>query len=70
MAWYEINHSCGHTDRVQLYGKQSSRDWAIQQGENRKCAECWQVLLKKGRSTPRADELAGAHLQLGAEKEP
>ena len=31
---------------------------------------CWQVLLKKGRSTPRADELAGAHLQLGAEKEP
>ena len=40
MAWYTINYTCGHTERVQLYGKHADRDRIIAAKERRACPEC------------------------------
>lgn len=41
MAWYEVKYACGHTGRVQLYGKTDSREWRLRQMEKEDCPECW-----------------------------
>jgi hypothetical protein len=42
MSWYDIEYSCGHSGRQQIYGKTSQRqrtaDWI---GENHVCPECY-----------------------------
>lgn len=40
MAWYTINHCCGHTSEVQLYGPGKNREWRISQMEQELCPEC------------------------------
>jgi hypothetical protein len=50
MAWYTINYKCGHTDRKQLYGKESGRksyiEWAE---ENADCPECYEKIKEAKR---------------------
>lgn len=40
MAKYEITHSCGHTETVQLYGPTKDREYRIARMEKQPCAEC------------------------------
>lgn len=40
MAKYEINHTCGHTETVQLFGKCSERERKIEWMERQECPEC------------------------------
>lgn len=40
MAKYEINHTCGHTSTVQLFGKCSERERKIEWMERQECPEC------------------------------
>ena len=40
MAHYNINCSCGHTDRIQLFGKTSEREYRIKQLETEPCTKC------------------------------
>lgn len=41
MAWYTINHTCGHNREVQLYGKNIERENKIKWMESKECPKCW-----------------------------
>lgn len=43
MAWYEVTHSCGHTERHQLIGPHKSREWRISCLEGELCQECFEA---------------------------
>jgi hypothetical protein len=43
MAWEQVEWACGHTGAMQLYGKQSQRDWRIAQEAGKKCFVCWLI---------------------------
>lgn len=49
MAKYQITHSCGHQSELQLYGKNDSREWAIERAERGLCTECWKLQKEKER---------------------
>lgn len=38
--WYTIKHICGHTEEVQLFGKNADRESKIKWLESQPCAEC------------------------------
>lgn len=40
MAHYNITCSCGHEDRIQLFGKTSEREYRIKQLETEHCTKC------------------------------
>lgn len=40
MAKYEINHTCGHTETVQLYGNHTERERKIEWLESQECPAC------------------------------
>lgn len=40
MAHYNVTCSCGHTDRVDLYGKTSEREYRISQLKTEPCTAC------------------------------
>jgi hypothetical protein len=41
MAKYTINHTCGHSREVQLFGKNIERERKIEWMESQKCPKCW-----------------------------
>ncbi len=41
MAQYTINHACGHSRVVQLFGKGSDRERKIEWMESQDCPQCW-----------------------------
>jgi len=43
MAHYTINHTCGHTDRVQLYGSHKARYAEIARRESCVCPDCYRA---------------------------
>lgn len=43
MAKYTIMHTCGHTERVDLVGHHTSREWRIKQLEQQECYECYKL---------------------------
>jgi hypothetical protein len=49
MAKYEVKHSCGHTETIQLYGPHKNREWVISKEEEKLCSDCWQEHLKTKR---------------------
>lgn len=51
MAKYNITHSCGHTDTVQLYGPHRDRDRRIQWLEGKPCRACEEANLQARRET-------------------
>ena len=53
MAWTTINHSCGHTSTVQLYGPGKERDRTVAYRASQECPQCWSKAKKI------ADEKAG-----------
>ena len=54
MAWYGIEYSCGHNDRMQIYGPTRDRQ-AIADREGRKeCADCYQARKDRERAAASA----------------
>lgn len=43
MAWHTITHSCGHTERHQLYGPGKTRDWRAAKLAEDPCEACRKV---------------------------
>lgn len=43
MAKYTVNHACGHSSTVQLFGPKKDREWRMQQLEGEDCPECRQT---------------------------
>lgn len=42
MAQYNVKHSCGHEDKVQLFGKKTERArWIAYLEEKGVCSECY-----------------------------
>jgi len=41
MAWNEINYSCGHSDRIQMYGPHRARESKKEWMERGVCPECY-----------------------------
>jgi hypothetical protein len=66
MAHYNITCSCGHTDRVELYGKGADRERKMAWLETEPCTKCREA----ERSERRAKEAAEFQTQLkGSEKQ-
>ena len=52
MAWYTINYTCGHSDREQLYGKETERQKHIAWAErNKMCPQCYRAEQDRQRAT-------------------
>lgn len=65
MAKYTIQHSCGHEETRQLYGKTSDRERKIAWLEDQPCSECYQKQLAEERQAENkaaADENKAAGL--------
>ena len=41
MAWNTINHSCGHEQRIQLYGPGKERENRVARMERQVCPDCY-----------------------------
>lgn len=41
MAHYDIAHTCGHDERIELFGKTSERESRIEWLQERPCTKCW-----------------------------
>lgn len=56
MAWWTIEHSCGHTQRVQLYGPGKDRERKAEWMERGVCPDCYraQKELEKKQESERA----------------
>jgi hypothetical protein len=48
MAKYDVEHSCGHTQVHQLFGKHTDRDRKIEWLETQECTECWKKSKRAG----------------------
>lgn len=48
MAKYQVELSCGHTQQIELFGKNEERERKIEYLKNNgKCSECYKEELKK-----------------------
>lgn len=61
MAWWNISHSCGHEERVQLYGPGADRERKAEWMESRPCPACWRAQKDADRAAEneRAASLSG-----------
>lgn len=50
MAWNEINYSCGHTDRIQMYGPTRNRESKKKWMERGICTECYRKQKEEERA--------------------
>lgn len=41
MAHYDISHTCGHDERIELFGPTRERERRIEWLQGRPCTECW-----------------------------
>ena len=41
MAHYDISHTCGHDERIELFGPTRDRERRIEWLQGRPCTECW-----------------------------
>lgn len=41
MAHYDISHTCGHDERIELFGPTRDRESRIEWLQERPCTECW-----------------------------
>ena len=64
MAWYTINYTCGHTERVQLYGAHKDRYAKIEAMERRACPECEAKAAQEQAAPDGLPALAGSDKQI------
>lgn len=53
MAWNQITWRCGHSGRMQLYGKMSKRESRIAYESGQNCMVCWLIDQWKQKEDPR-----------------
>jgi hypothetical protein len=58
MAHYDITHTCGHDERIELFGKTSERESRIEWLQERPCTECWKKERKAEAEARRNKEAA------------
>jgi len=54
MAQYTVNHSCGHDQTHQLYGKHKDRERKIEWLQDQPCTDCWKSEQEKSRAAENA----------------
>jgi len=54
MAQYTIKRSCGHEEKITLFGKQKDRDWRMGQEREKKCLACWKKAKEDNPDPPQA----------------
>ena len=64
MAWYTINYTCGHTERVQLYGAHKDRYAKIEAMERRVCPECEAKAAQEQAASDGLPALTGSDKQI------
>lgn len=64
MAWYTINYTCGHTERVQLYGAHKDRNAKIEAMERRACPECEAKAAQEQAASDGLPALTGSDKQI------
>ncbi len=73
MAWYEINYTCGHQGREQLYGPHRQRENKIEYLERGVCRDCFvaqrnannkDIADKAETATPGLPDLKGTERQV------
>lgn len=61
MAWWEIEHTCGHVERVQLYGPHANRERKAARMEAEPCLDC---RVEAANGDPRFAPLEGTDKQV------
>ena len=64
MARYTITYKCGHTEEVQLYGKESERQRKIDWDKTNDCPKCRAMEAKEAAKTAGLPELTGSDKQI------
>ena len=64
MAWYTINYTCGHTERVQLYGAHKERYAKIERMEACNCPECEAKAAQERAASDGLPALTGSDKQI------
>ncbi len=49
MARYDVTYTCGHNDRIQLYGKHKDREWWLAREHEKLCPDCYRAKLEEDR---------------------
>lgn len=69
MAWYNVIHTCGHDERVQLYGAGKERNRRIEYMEQGLCIDCYRAQQRERAEQQTAGldipTLTGTDKQLG-----
>lgn len=70
MAKYNVTHSCGHVERVDLIGPHRSREWRIERMQTERCQDCRHEELQR-QNAQAAEENRAAELPalIGTEKQ-
>ena len=70
MAWTTVTHSCGHTDRHQLYGPGRNRDWRAERLAEEPCEACRKAEFEAANAdAAKANAAAGLPALSGTEKQ-
>jgi hypothetical protein len=71
MAKYSVTRSCGHSEVVELFGREKERQWRLQNVETQKlCRECYRAQLNaKNAEAAREAEEMGLPALTGTEKQ-
>lgn len=67
MAHYDITHTCGHDERIELFGKTSERERRIEWLQERPCTECWKKEREAEAEARRNKEAAMIVEKLGSD---
>ena len=65
MAKYYIEHTCGHSETVELFGKTSEREHRIEWLESNPCTECWKKERKAEAEAKEAKTIEAIKQKLG-----
>jgi hypothetical protein len=63
MAKYDVNHICGHTTTLELFGKEDARRYTVSQAAQQDCSAC------KTTAANAAALVAGLPVLLGSDKQ-
>lgn len=67
MAHYDISHTCGHDERIELFGPTRDRESRIEWLQGRPCTECWKKEREAEAEARREKEAAMIVEKLGGD---
>ena len=70
MAQYNVEHSCGHTKKIALYGPTKTREWRIEREQENVCSDCYEKqLAEQAAAAAKENSDCGLPALLGTEKQ-